>query len=323
MGIDIVGGGRKATAKSGRVAPVSENLYLRLLVKLYRFLARRTDAKFNKVVLKRLFSSRSNRPPLSIKTIAKHVSKSEGDKTVAIVGSVTDDVRFLDVPKLSVCALRFSATAKARILKAGGECLTFDQLALRSPLGENTLLLRGSKSHREAEKHFGAPGTQRCPHRETPGACRSTRRALRDGPPHTARGLSSSRLSFSSSPPVCYASFRFVPLQVSSTRPSSPSCVPRAASSRRRVVAARRVATRTKPVCCVLLPVHARARSPPIVRVGALYLRRGVTAARRHQAAGRRVFCRRGLTHSATREGGWGGEPVGARCGRRKVAVGG
>lgn len=195
MGIDIVGGGRKATAKSGRVAPVSENLYLRLLVKLYRFLARRTDAKFNKVVLKRLFSSRSNRPPLSIKTIAKHVSKSEGDKTVAIVGSVTDDVRFLDVPKLSVCALRFSATAKARILKAGGECLTFDQLALRSPLGENTLLLRGSKSHREAEKHFGAPGTQRCPHRETPGACRSTRRALRDGPPPTLLAASAPRAS--------------------------------------------------------------------------------------------------------------------------------
>jgi len=158
MGIDIVGGGRKATAKSGRVAPVSENLYLRLLVKLYRFLARRTDAKFNKVVLKRLFTSRANRPPLSIKTISKHVSKSEGGKTAVIVGSVTDDVRFLDVPKLSICALRFSATAKARILKAGGECLTFDQLALRSPLGEGTLLLRGSKSHREAERHFGAPG---------------------------------------------------------------------------------------------------------------------------------------------------------------------
>ena len=158
MGIDIVGGGRKATAKSGRVAPVSENLYLRLLVKLYRFLARRTDAKFNKVVLKRLFTSRANRPPLSIKTIAKHAAKSEGDKIVTVVGSVTDDVRFLEVPKLTICALRFSATAKARILKAGGECLTFDQLALRSPLGEGTLLLRGSKSHREAERHFGAPG---------------------------------------------------------------------------------------------------------------------------------------------------------------------
>ena len=71
MGIDIRGGGRKATKKSGRSAPVSENLYLRLLVKLYRFLARRTDAKFNQVVLKRLFTSRVNRPPISLKTIAK------------------------------------------------------------------------------------------------------------------------------------------------------------------------------------------------------------------------------------------------------------
>ena len=53
MGIDIKAGGRKATAKRGRQAPVSENLYLRLLVKLYRFLSRRTDAKFNKLVLKR------------------------------------------------------------------------------------------------------------------------------------------------------------------------------------------------------------------------------------------------------------------------------
>ena len=53
MGIDIKAGGRKATQKRGRQAPVSENLYLRLLVKLYRFLSRRTDAKFNKLVLKR------------------------------------------------------------------------------------------------------------------------------------------------------------------------------------------------------------------------------------------------------------------------------
>ena len=74
------------------------------------------------------------------------------------VGKVTDDVRFLECPKLSVCALGFSNTARARILKAGGECITFDELALRSPLGENTLLLRGCKSHRDVEKHFGAPG---------------------------------------------------------------------------------------------------------------------------------------------------------------------
>ena len=156
MGIDIKAGGRKATKKTGRTAPISENLYLRLLVKLYRFLARRTDAKANQVILKRLFTSRTNRPPISIKTIAKHLGES--GKIAVVVGSVTDDVRFLDVPKMSICALRFTATARARIAKAGGECLTFDQLALKAPLGENTLMLRGSKSHRESAKHFGAPG---------------------------------------------------------------------------------------------------------------------------------------------------------------------
>jgi large subunit ribosomal protein L18e len=159
MGIDIKAGGRKATKKSGRNAPVSENLYLRLLVKLYRFLARRTEAKFPKVVLKRLFSSRLNRQPMSIKNIGKFMAREGNEEKVAVVvGSVTDDVRLLEVPKVSVCALRFTATARARILKAGGECLTLDQLALKDPAGDNTLLLRGCKSHRESARHFGAPG---------------------------------------------------------------------------------------------------------------------------------------------------------------------
>jgi hypothetical protein len=39
-------------------------------VQLYRFLARRTDATFNKVVLKRLFMSKINRPPLSLSKLS-------------------------------------------------------------------------------------------------------------------------------------------------------------------------------------------------------------------------------------------------------------
>jgi len=35
----------------------------------------------------------------------------------------------LEVPKLTIAAMRFTATARARILKAGGECLTIDELA--------------------------------------------------------------------------------------------------------------------------------------------------------------------------------------------------
>ena len=43
-----------------------------------------------------------------------------------------------------ICALRVTEGARARILKAGGEIITFDQLALRSPKGQNTILLQGS-----------------------------------------------------------------------------------------------------------------------------------------------------------------------------------
>jgi len=62
MGIDLIAGGR--SKKTKRTAPKSDNVYLKLLVKLYRFLARRTESPFCKVVLKRLFMSRINRPPL-------------------------------------------------------------------------------------------------------------------------------------------------------------------------------------------------------------------------------------------------------------------
>jgi hypothetical protein len=43
-------------------------------------------------------------------------------------------------------------------VQAGGECITFDDLALRAPTGANCVLLRGPKNSREAVKHFGAPG---------------------------------------------------------------------------------------------------------------------------------------------------------------------
>ncbi|EEA25878.1 hypothetical protein TMatcc_005872 [Talaromyces marneffei ATCC 18224] len=152
MGIDL---DRHHVRSTHRKAPKSENVYLQLLVKLYRFLARRTDANFNKVVLRRLFMSRTNRPPVSLSRIVSNVTEEQKGKTVVVVGTVTDDNRMLTVPKLSVAALRFTATARARIEKAGGEILTLDQLALRAPTGSNTLLLRGPKNAREAVKHFG------------------------------------------------------------------------------------------------------------------------------------------------------------------------
>ncbi|KAI0334920.1 60S ribosomal protein L18 [Cubamyces sp. BRFM 1775] len=154
MGIDI----KKHHVKKGnRTAPKSEDPYLLLLVKLYRFLARRTDSAFNKAILHRLFLSKINRPPISLSRIVKETANAtdRDSKIIVTVGTVTDDVRLLEVPKLTVAALRFTQAAKERILKAGGEVLTLDQLALRAPTGSNTILLRGKRNTREAVKHFG------------------------------------------------------------------------------------------------------------------------------------------------------------------------
>ena len=50
--------------------------YLNAHSQLYRFLARRTNAPFNKVVLKRLYMSKTNRPPLSIARIVSGIINS-------------------------------------------------------------------------------------------------------------------------------------------------------------------------------------------------------------------------------------------------------
>ncbi|EER03785.1 60S ribosomal protein L18, putative [Perkinsus marinus ATCC 50983] len=156
MGIDLKAGGR--VRKPGRQTIKTENPYIRLLCKLYSFLARRTESSFNATILKRLQTSRRNRPTLSLSKLARHM-KGKEDKIAVVVGTITDDARLFEVPQLTVCALRFSETARARIVKAGGSCMTFDQLALKAPTGSNTVLLRGATKSRTCERYFGkAPG---------------------------------------------------------------------------------------------------------------------------------------------------------------------
>ena len=119
-------------AKAKRVSPSSSNPYIYLLVKIYRFLARRAACPFNKTVLHRLMMSRTNLPPMTLSRILLNM-KGRTDKIAVVVGTVTDDTRLAEVPKLRVAALRFTETARARILKAGGEVLTLDQLAMQAP----------------------------------------------------------------------------------------------------------------------------------------------------------------------------------------------
>lgn len=165
MGVDISVKQRrkqiKQAKKGGRKDVKGDNPYLKLCVKLYKFLARRTASNFNKTVAKRLCQTRKTRAPLSLSRLGRHLSaEDKKGKTAVVVGTVTNDPRLLDVAEgMKVCALKFSAIARKRIEKAGGECMTFDELAMKAPLGKNCLLLRGPVHARTVEKYFGpAPG---------------------------------------------------------------------------------------------------------------------------------------------------------------------
>merc|ERR1719319_2137229 len=123
MGVDIC---HKNDRKVRRTEPKSEDIYLRLLGRLFR--------------------SRINTPPLSLARLARQMKKDgRTDKIAVVVGTITNDIRIFEVPKMTVCALHVTEKARERILKAGGEIMTFDQLALRAPTGVNTLMLQGPR----------------------------------------------------------------------------------------------------------------------------------------------------------------------------------
>lgn len=158
MGIDIEHRGKK---KKLRSEPRSQNVYHGLLVELYEFLSRRTDSAFNKVIHKRLLSSNVNRPPVSTSKLAYAAKGLKEGTILATVSKVVDDKRFLTLPKMTICALSFSESAVQRIKAAGGQAITFDQLAIQRPTGSNVKLIRGKKTARVANKYFGkAPGTK-------------------------------------------------------------------------------------------------------------------------------------------------------------------
>ncbi|XP_021565582.1 ribosomal protein L18-like [Carlito syrichta] len=111
MGVDIQ---HNKDQKVGCKEPKRQDIYLRLWVKLYRFLARRTNSTFNQVVLKSLLMSRSNRPPMSLsRMIRKMKPPGLENKAAVVVGTITDDMQVQEVPKLKVCTLRVSNQAAA------------------------------------------------------------------------------------------------------------------------------------------------------------------------------------------------------------------
>jgi len=171
MGVDIKAGGRIAVRK--RTSVKGDNPYLKLCVKLYKFLARRTDSKFNKVIANRLCMTKVQKQVISISKLIDLMKGKEG-KTAVVVAPVCNDERLLDASGLKgmkICALRFTESARKRIVAQGGECMTFDELAQKAPLGKNCVLLRPPVKCRVVNRYFGrAPGVPKSTTRPYLGA---------------------------------------------------------------------------------------------------------------------------------------------------------
>ena len=86
---------RKRTTVKG------DNPYLKLCVKLYKFLARRTPSKFNKVIANRLCGTRVQKAVMSVSKLSKLMENKEG-KTAVVVAPITNDLRMLELPALKV-----------------------------------------------------------------------------------------------------------------------------------------------------------------------------------------------------------------------------
>ena len=86
--------------------PKSQDISIRLLVKLHRLLAGGADSTFNQVLLKRLFVSPTHQPrPLLSCMTRKMKHPGLESKTAVVAGIITDDVCFQVVLKRQVCAL--------------------------------------------------------------------------------------------------------------------------------------------------------------------------------------------------------------------------
>jgi large subunit ribosomal protein L18e len=155
MGVDL----DHRVGRKARQAPKATDPQLKLLFGLFKFLARRSGSDFDKKVAHRLCLSNTNRRPYSLSRLTTALVGKGADTIAVVVGKIVNDERLLQVPAITVAALKFSETARARIAAAGGACLTLDQLAAQRPTGDKCLLLEGDRKRRAVVRHFGeAPG---------------------------------------------------------------------------------------------------------------------------------------------------------------------
>lgn len=114
----------------------STNPILRKLIRRLRKESKREDADVWSDLANRLSRSNRNRAELNTGHIDRHTE--EGD-TVVVPGKVIGSGKLEHA--VTVGAFSFSASAREKILDAGGEPLTIEELLEKNPDGENVSIM--------------------------------------------------------------------------------------------------------------------------------------------------------------------------------------
>jgi large subunit ribosomal protein L18e len=87
---------------------------------------------------KRLAASRKNRKAVNLSKIRRHTKARD---VVAIPGKLLGAGTIGHA--VTVAALSFSNSAREKITKAGGKCISFEELIKKNPKGKNVKIMRG------------------------------------------------------------------------------------------------------------------------------------------------------------------------------------
>lgn len=114
----------------------AENPQLVSLIRFLRRAARKNDAGIWKSIAEALSKSRSQRIAINLSQINRNSAK---DELVAVPGKVLGAGK-INHPVV-IAAFAFSTSAKDKIRKAKGKCLTFPDLVEKNPKGSNVKIV--------------------------------------------------------------------------------------------------------------------------------------------------------------------------------------
>jgi large subunit ribosomal protein L18e len=121
-----------------RIKSKSTNEGLITIIKLLNDVGKQKNVRIWRDLAKRLASSRKNRAEVNVSRIRRF---TEPKAVVAVPGKLLGAGTIGHA--VTVAALSFTKDAKEKITKAGGKCVSFEELIKENPKGSNVKMMRG------------------------------------------------------------------------------------------------------------------------------------------------------------------------------------